>query len=266
LKIGYSTEAEAQNLFSLNAATYFKVEAAKRLLYYFPRESSELISQTILSFDVTDPQLEKPQRKGFDRYDRDLLNKVYVQRYIRSVAWSQDPQIKSAIKSIFLKTNDIEIFISALHNFQDKDHEIVQARIVEFLANLREEDYDGFGVGYNLLAALIYFRAEKSADLFRKLLKDAKPERCVTIIKALQTNHGNWTREFLVPLLDDKRDLQGRRYPIEEDGWFKKTLRVCDFAADALASEDAELKFSMYGTPEALDVKIKAMKEQLKKK
>jgi hypothetical protein len=70
----------------------FQIEAAKRLLYYFPDIARPLIANRIRSFQTSDDEL--------DVYDNCIQNGVRTDHLVDAVAWSKDEDIKSTLTDL----------------------------------------------------------------------------------------------------------------------------------------------------------------------
>jgi hypothetical protein len=78
-----------------------QIEAIMRLLYYCSKQSVPLVVARLKSFDVADPG------KEIDAWiQREARNGVRTVDFIKAVAWSEDPDIRSALVDIAKRTND----------------------------------------------------------------------------------------------------------------------------------------------------------------
>ncbi|HKB36347.1 MAG TPA: hypothetical protein VKD72_07835, partial [Gemmataceae bacterium] len=80
----------------------FQIQAALRLLYYFPQETAPLIATRLRSFDV--------QKAGDSAWrKREVKNGVRTADFIKAVSWCKAPPIKDALADIARRTNDPDI-------------------------------------------------------------------------------------------------------------------------------------------------------------
>jgi hypothetical protein len=87
----------------------FQIEAALRLLYYFPDESIPLFVKRLNNLDV---------QKTNDFIKRNVKNGVVAVDLIEAVSWCKDARVGAALASIRKRTNDTEI-IKALDKAKD---------------------------------------------------------------------------------------------------------------------------------------------------
>jgi hypothetical protein len=105
LLLDYATEAvtskgESHDIGGL--ACKYQIEAAVRLLYYFPKETSSLIAARLQALDVK-------AAKGDDWTKREVKNGVDTLEFIRSVSWCKEPRIQEALAGISKRTDDKRI-------------------------------------------------------------------------------------------------------------------------------------------------------------
>ncbi len=100
--------------------------AALRLLYYFPKETSGLISERLRALDVW---RTAAHGKGFMHTDeendadhrREAANRVRTDDFIGAVSWCREPVVRTAIRDIFTKTTDVDILLAALPGIEDAE-------------------------------------------------------------------------------------------------------------------------------------------------
>ncbi len=110
LCLDYATEGRSE--WGQFYANLVQVEAAMRLLFYFPAESRELIAKRLGALDVR----SRPSRA--ERRNRDLTNNVCAEDFIAAVMWSGDPLIAKALADIRNRTDDeriLEVFRQRLN-------------------------------------------------------------------------------------------------------------------------------------------------------
>jgi HEAT repeat protein len=117
LMLDYATEGKfnGRSLDGWYDASPFQVEAAMRLLYYFPQETAPLIASQLRSLDVRNPGTEidagtKQEVKKADTYiKREVRNGVNTEDFINAVSWCQLPVIQRALADIAKRTDDPDI-------------------------------------------------------------------------------------------------------------------------------------------------------------
>lgn len=95
------------------AASRVQCGAAMRLLYYFPRESSELIAERLKKLDVTrtgPPSSQPANDSEMDAWlKREAKNGLRTDDFIKAVAWCREPAITKALNAIRERTTDEDI-------------------------------------------------------------------------------------------------------------------------------------------------------------
>src|SRR5207302_449912 len=95
LLLDYSTEGilSGKWLAGGDDASDFQIQAALRLLYYYPTETATLIAARLRSFDVrrADPNAE---------VTRDAKNGVDTIAFIKAVSWCSAPAVQQALADI----------------------------------------------------------------------------------------------------------------------------------------------------------------------
>ena len=74
----------------------FQVEAAQRLLYYFPNDAAPIIADRLKSLDVSED----------DHFDLCVRNGVRADDLIEAVGWSKNPVIREALTVLAAKTRN----------------------------------------------------------------------------------------------------------------------------------------------------------------
>jgi len=105
LLFDYATEGlfNGDSLDGWDEGSEFQIEAAIRLLYYFPGEAAPLIAARLRSFDV------KGTVRGDGSMKREVKNGVRTVDFIKAVRWSKEPVIREALADIAKRTDDPDI-------------------------------------------------------------------------------------------------------------------------------------------------------------
>jgi hypothetical protein len=101
LLLDYATEGifNGRSLDGWYEGSNSQVQAATRLLFYFPREAAPLIADRLRSFDV--------QAVGDVGWmNREVKNRVRTTEFIKAVSWCKAPAIEKALADIAKRTND----------------------------------------------------------------------------------------------------------------------------------------------------------------
>jgi HEAT repeat protein len=106
LLIDYATEGifNGETLDGWYDGSNVQVEAAMRLLYYFPKETASLTAARLRSFDV-----QKAESADDGWMKREVKNGVRTDEFIKAVAWCTVPAIQEALADIAKRTNDPDI-------------------------------------------------------------------------------------------------------------------------------------------------------------
>jgi hypothetical protein len=259
---------EGDSLDKWYVGSHFQTAAAMRLLYYFPKETAPMIAQRLVSLRVerTGPgagtRHTEKEMKAWTK--REVANGVRTDDFVNAVSWSKEPAIKSAVHSIFERTEDVDILIGSLPGIDRAESELIERRIESFLNKVPKEEKGAYGDGYNLLVALVQSVPEQARPIFQNFIRDASSTRCYSICEIFKETHPAWATDLLKPLLQDQRTIPGYTHSASTgDGGNRLPIRVCDSAADTLSQIDSKLKFRMVGTKEELDRQIQVIQRQL---
>jgi hypothetical protein len=101
LLLDYATEGifNGESLSGWGIGSNYQVQAAMRLLYYFPKETTPLIAGRLRSLDVADT-------KGADMMRREVKNGVETLDFIRAVSWCKDADVQEALRGIRSRATD----------------------------------------------------------------------------------------------------------------------------------------------------------------
>lgn len=114
LLIDYSTQGvfNGTSLDGWSVGSMTQSEAATRLLYYFPRESAQLIATRLKGLNVAPvaaPGTNVYSPTELDAYmKREVNNGVRTSEFIKAVAWCKEPAIVEAVESLRKRTTDTE--------------------------------------------------------------------------------------------------------------------------------------------------------------
>jgi len=96
-------------------ASRFQVEAAMRLLYYFPREATSVIAERTRALNVDD---QGTNIRAYIR--RNAANGVRPADFLGAIAWCREPAIQRVLAEILGRTKDREI-LTAIAKAQKAD-------------------------------------------------------------------------------------------------------------------------------------------------
>jgi hypothetical protein len=271
LLLDYATEGvfEGSTLGSWYFGSKLQIEAAMRLLYYYPKETAALIAGRLRKLDVKKVRAlgvgSPATRSENDAWTRrEVANAVSTHEFVKAVSWCREPEVHEAIRAIFTRTGDIDILLAALPGIEDRDRTLIAARLGTFLDAVPAQEEGVRGNGYNLLVALAEHFGKDAAPAFARYLKDANAQRCHSAAEALRTAKGNWCVPILSGLLADKRPVGGYWYAVSSSDQDKRLpIRVCDVAAEALHTHRPEFEFTLEGEYRDLDAQIKVIRDKI---
>jgi hypothetical protein len=252
LLLDYATEGvfNGKSLDGWSEGSERQIEAAVRLLYYFPKESAPLIAERLKRMDVNRP---KDDNDGWML--RDVANGACTTDFLEAINWCKEPTIHKALLDIFQRTNDVRVTLAVLPSVKETRADLIIPRLQGMLRKLPESEDSARGDGYDLLLALGRYAGKAAKPDFESYLRDGSLQRRWTMCWVLEEVHREWALEFLVPMLTDKRT-----------GFASETLRLCDMAARTLTEIHPDLRFDPNGPPEELDRRIEQLRKQIAQK
>jgi hypothetical protein len=120
-----------------------------------------------------------------------------------------------------------------------------------------------YGNDYHILAALGHFVGPEAKPLFQKYVLNASTQRSLTFCEVFREIRPEWAKEFLTPLLSDKRTSELTHPILPARNEPRLPIRICDRAAETLAMVYKDLAFEMVGTFDDLDKQIENIKAKL---
>jgi len=260
LRSDYATEGvfNGKSLNGWSLGSYWQCSAAQRLLFYFPKESAQLVADRLDKLDVG---------KGLhsdSSMSRDVANGVVAEDFINSVAWSKDPAVRAALVRVFQRAEQYRSLLAALPAIEDKD--LVHQRLESQIDALPADEDGPYGDGYYLLVTLTEQTPYRAKPIFERYLRDASYKRCHIVCLVLRKMKVDWDRDVLGALLNDKRFGLGWYQLRPGNDGPSRLIRVCDEAAVTLSQNHAELKFIQAGEHTDLDKQIAIIREQLARK
>ena len=250
-------------------ASDLQVSAVLRLLYYFPREATQLIAQRLDDLDVSykGPGRASPGTpEQFVAWRRQYAaNGVRADDFVKAVAWCDEPEIKEAMSRLFQRATDPDVITASSRSVGVDHPELVCKRIAKMIDDLPETEGGPYGDGYNLLLTLGRCGGEEAKSTFEKYLENRTKQRCWTICCVLREVRGEWAIDLLAPLLKDRRATGFGIHPVNSSSPDAPTaaIRVCDAAAETISRANETLPFSMIGTRPELDRQIKLIRERI---
>lgn len=248
LLIDYATEGifNGKSLDGWGEASERQIEAAVRLLYYFPKESVPVVADRLKDLDVKLPKADKWML-------RDVANRVHTTDFLKALTWCKEPLMRDAMLDIFRRTDDLDVALAVLPSVNQSRPELVVPYLRAEIKKLPESEKDARGNGHDLLLALGEYAGKGAKTDYENYLRDGSLQRRETMCWVLEKIHPEWALEFLTPMLTDR-------------GIIRDKLRVCDRAAMALSETHPDLKFELEGTFVELDRRIKALREQISRR
>jgi hypothetical protein len=242
----YSTEGvfNGESLDGWDVGNRLQCQAALRMLFYFPEETFQLLAARLRRLDVRKPPEDRAH--WMDSY---LTNGVRADKFVKAVAWSDQPAIRREVLDIFKRTTDTQILLAALPGIDAKENEVVRQRLNKMIDQLPAEEEGPFGDGYNLFLALGERLGSDAKPTFLRYLKSPNVQRWQSMARVLHDTRKEWAVELLWPALTDKREVM-----------FFQNIRVCDVAAESISLSRPDLPFKMEGDHENLDRQIAIMR------
>jgi hypothetical protein len=242
-------------------------QAALRLLFYFPKETATLIATRLGKLNVQGfgpGSIRRSPDQMHVLLEREVANGVRTADLVRAAAWSEEPPVRAALRTIFATTTDTEILRSSLAAVFASQPDTVRDRLQDFLGKLPEMENGPFGDGYHLLIELGARFGSAARPVFERYLDHASAQRIRTMSRVLRTTHGEWSVALLAASLDDRRPANGETYALNPgQNEPRRPIRLCDEAAETIATNFPALTFKMAGEPEVLDQQIAAMRDRI---
>jgi hypothetical protein len=243
---------------TVGRASYLQTNAAMRLLCYFPREAAPIVATRLRSLDVrrTGPSAGIGSTGGeLDRYvQREDSNGVTTTDYLRAVNWCRLPQIRRELALMFRRTEDVDILLLTASALDVSEWALVKRKITAMLHRPSEVDDE------RPLVVLYHTGGARALPIYRKCLRTNRLADRFTICAAIRQTRGEWDRELLYPLLNDKRGTLGYAYNLDEN--HRLPIRVCDCAAEVIAFHRRDVHFVMEGSYANLDRQIAVIKRK----
>lgn len=230
-----------------------QVGAAMRLLYYFPRQTTNLVATRLRGLNVR-----------MNNITNDVANGVVASDFIQAVAWSKEPAIQAELRRICDVTTDPEILRFTGMAMEGANANAFRKRVEESVADLPEIENGPYGDGYNLLVCLGRQFGTDTRPVFERYMQNASLQRRRSMCKVLASVRGDWSVDLLGPLLEDSRPADGWDYSvIPGQNEPRLPIRICDEAAETIAQNFPKLKFEMAGQHSDLDRQIRKMRDQI---
>lgn len=271
LLLDYATEGifNGRSLDGWGVGAGLQVAAAMRLLYYFPAESAALIADRLDKLDVTSHgpgagSMHTPDE--LDAYMRQCVaNGVRADDFVNATAWCREPKIQAAMLRVFERATDPDVVLGSMRSLGPDNAGKIRARISLMIDDLADESEGPFGDGYNLLVALGTYGGVEAKPIFQKYLDVRSVVHCRATCHALREVRPEWATDLLKPLLADQRETDGWTYAVEPNqNEPRLPIRICDEAAETIATADNSFHFDMHGTHADLDRQIKVIQEALR--
>jgi hypothetical protein len=272
LLLDYATQgiSDGESLDGWGIGAHLQVEAAMRLLYYFPTESAEMIARRLdtLAVKAHGPGAGSMHTaEELDGYMKQCVaNGVRADDFVKAVAWCAEPRIKAALLRVFDRATDPDVVVASMRSVGPDDPAKTRERAARMLAALPGDEDGPFGDGYHLLVALGKYGDAGAKSIFRTYLETRTVQRCRSTCHALRAARGEWAAELLAPLLDDSREADGWDYAVNPaQNEPRLPIRICDEAAETIAGGNKDLPFELRGTHADLDHQIEVMQRALKR-
>jgi hypothetical protein len=239
------------------SAERLQLEAATRLLYYFPAESGPVIARRLRGLDLTKHDLDSTT-EGFE------VNGIWVDELLRAVCFSTHKRVRQEVLEVFRRTTNSAVALATLPAIGEGRGAEVLARLKLFLRTLPRSEESIEGEGYRLLAAIGERFAGESEAIFQGYLKGGSAQRRATMCRVLCSGTGKeLAASLLEPLLRDRTPLI-ERYSVRAESYEPRLpRRVCDEAALSIAQHVKGAAFKLEGDYASLDLQIQKLRELL---
>ena len=228
--------------------------AAERLLYYFPQESAGLIADRLRDFEV----------------DRECAARSSGASFVEATALSDHTQIKTVMREIFELATSPHFIVASMKSVSRNDHEFMARRMKRLIEDLSGENADPRGHSYKLLVGLCQYAEPEAKGVFQQYLADQTVQHCrlaCLALRKVQRELGKeieWTKELIASLLDDRREASWDSNPQSYAGRGSEPRRICDEAAETIASGDKRHWFNSQDTTAERDARIADIKSHIK--
>jgi hypothetical protein len=238
-----------------------QIDAALHLLYYFPKEAASPIAKRLRTMDV------KSTGKEINDYIKQVVaNGVRTSDFIKVAATSTLPEIRDAVRDIFLRTDDVAIMLATLPCVPAADAKLVKERFIAVLKLQPADDHGAYGEGYDILVQAVRRFGSDAAPVIQDYIKNGGAQRAYTVTEVLQGNKDPFSLAIIEQLLTDKRESDtyshGIKSPNDDN---RLPIRVCDNAAEVFSQIRPDLKFDITGTTQQLDAQIQTIRNTLAK-
>lgn len=267
LLFDYSTEGvwDGESLQEYYVGDSLQQSAALRLLYYFPKETENLIALRLESLDVENTGKGRTvglDKSGYDLYLQQCIHNggVRARGFIESIAWSDRPAIKGALLRLFERATDPSVVAEAIRSVGPDHPVLVQQKVSGMLRQLPDDPRNS---GYVLLVGAGTYGGDAAKAVFTEYLASNTVDRITMVARLLRRMRQEWASELLRGSLQDKRESR-RRYEVNPgENEDLLPIRVCDAVAETLALAVDGVEFSMEGTHADLDAQIETIKETI---
>ena len=230
-----------------------QIGAAMRLIYYFPRQTTNLVATRLQGLDV-----------GKFNIATEVANGVRAREFIKAVAWSKETSIQAELQRICDVTTNPDILRFAGMAMEGANANDFRKRLEESISKLPETEQGPYGDGYNLLVSLGRQFGTEARPVFEHYMQNASLQRRRSMCKVLANVRGDWAVDLLGPLLEDSRLADGWDYSvIPGQNEPRLPIRICDEAAETISQNFPKLRFKMAGQHSDLDRQIQKMRDQI---
>jgi len=173
---------------------------------------------------------------------------------VRTIPLMDRPSDAALIRSRFLavarQTSDPNTLLQTTLILKDaKDRPLIERRLKALLFGDHRQS-NNENLSRDSLVTLRQFEGEQVRPYYRNYLASNDETRCASICWALEDTHGEWDREFLWPMLSDRRGGE-RSFP----------FRVCDAAALTISQHRKDIAFDPNAPIEDRESQIRTMRE-----
>lgn len=251
LLFDYATDGifNGSSLDGWERGSLLRIEAARRLAYYFPDETSDLLVQRISALNLKRIP-DTDEMKSW--MHREVGNGARTEELLNALSGAKSPKVQQALLEAARRTDDPDLFLALLPAAVKRDKAVAVEKLRGFIQALPREEDGPYGAGYDLLSALVRTDGAQARQDIQGYLQMGSAQRRHSVCAVFERGGPAWAVEILTPLLDDR-----------SAGEWGDDFLICDAAANALKSHHEGLSFDGHASRKDRDESIKVIKATL---
>ncbi|MBC7815321.1 MAG: hypothetical protein IAG10_00310 [Planctomycetaceae bacterium] len=222
----------------------YELSAALRLLYYFPKESTEMVAAELRKLRVAGPE---PEGMFIPKGE---WSPSPAAEFVRRVAWSREPAIRREIRRIFENTTNLDILLAALPAIAKDSPNLARRRLFSFVKAAH-----GHFPAADVVAAVVRGFGDQAIAILAEVFPESSPDSLWWFCLWGGCAEFDQNDQLLALLLNDRRmtvpDSKGLAH------------RVCDSAAQGLTELNPRFVFEPGGSAADRDQQIERLRQQM---